>query len=129
MLRPDWDEPGWHRACSAPNDMPQLYINDNAETSPVTAETWGELLAALEAQADRDGVLLTVARFDGVDEPSFRDPGVVARRLAGVTDLHVETAAPTAFLRRCLLDTIPSLQQGTDQARQTGILFRGEDLT
>jgi hypothetical protein len=109
--------------------MPQLFINDKAQAAPIPAQTWGELLAALEAQADRDGVLLTAARFDGVDEPSFRDAAVVARPLRGVTELHIETAAPSAFLRQCLLDTIPSLRQSSEQARQTGMLFRGQDLT
>jgi hypothetical protein len=109
--------------------MPQLYINDQVDTAAIPAQTWGELLAALEARADRDGVLLTAARFDGVDEPSFRDADVIARPLGSVREVRVETAAPSAFLRQCLLDTIPSLHEGSAQARETGILFRGEDLT
>jgi hypothetical protein len=109
--------------------MPQLYINNKIQTAPIAAETWGELLAALEAAADRDGVLLTSARFDGVDEPSFREAAVVGRRLAGITELHVQTAAPSVFLQQCLLETIPSLRRSAEQARQTGILFRGDDLS
>ena len=109
--------------------MPQLYINDQVETTAIHAQTWGELLETLEARADRDGVLLTAARFDGVDEPSFRDAEVTGRPLNGVREVRVETAAPSAFLRQCLLDTIPSLHDGSVQARETGILFRGEDLT
>ncbi len=109
--------------------MPQLYINDQVETTPIPAETWGEMLAALEARADRDGVLLTAARFDGVDEPSFRDAHVVDRSLLAIREVRVETAAPSVFLRQCLLDTIPSLHNGSEAARRTGLLFRGENLT
>jgi hypothetical protein len=109
--------------------MPQIYINNKIQAAPMAAETWGELLAVLEAAADRDGLLLTSARFDGVEEPSFREAAATRRQLADVTELHIETAAPSAFLRECLLETIPSLRQSGEQARQTGVLFRREDLS
>lgn len=109
--------------------MPQIFLNDvphSVETSP---DTWGDLLASLDLQAAGQGLLLTTARFDGVDEPSFREPEVTARRLSAVRRVEVETATPAAFLRQCLLDTIRPLDQAADTAARLGTLYRRQDVS
>lgn len=109
--------------------MPQIFVNDVPQTTPISAATWGELLARLDEQAAGDGVLLTTARFDGVDEPSFRDPTVTARRLTAVSRVEVETATPRAFLRQCLLDTVRPLDQAADAAARLSAVYRRQDVS
>jgi hypothetical protein len=108
--------------------MPQIYVNDLPSTIDTSPQTWGDLLASLDEQAAGSGLLLTTARFDGVDEPSFREPEVTARRLSGLTRVDVETAKPTAFLRQCLLDSIEPLNEAAQLATRLSAQYRGHDL-
>jgi hypothetical protein len=108
--------------------MPQIFVNDLPHPLEAPAATWGDLLASLDEKAAGEGLLLTVARFDGVEEPSFRDPHVTARRLATVSRVEVETAAPAAFLRQCILDSIGPLEQAAERAAQLSETYRGHNV-
>lgn len=109
--------------------MPHIFLNDAPHAVEQSPETWGDLLASLDEQVAGQGLLLTTARFDGVDEPSFREPEVTARRLSEVQRVEVETASPAAFLRQCLLDTIRPLDQAADTAGRLGTLYRRQDVS
>jgi hypothetical protein len=111
-----------------PGAMPEVFVNDVLHEIGWTRPTWGELLATLDETAADQGQLLTTARFDGVEEPSFRDPQVTARRLTQVQRIHVETATPGAFLRQCLLDTIRPLEQASEMAARLSAVYRGRDV-
>ena len=108
--------------------MPQLYVNDAPQLIDFTPKTWGELLSRLDETAASDGVVLSAARFDGVDEPSFRDASVVARELAGLTRIDVETSVPAALLRECLLDAIRSLDEVAQRAIDLGATYRRHNV-
>lgn len=108
--------------------MPEIYVNDVPQELGIEPETWGDLLSALDERAARAGVMLSGARFDGVDEPAFRDAAVVARPLKDVRRVDVKMAVPAAFLRECLLDAIESLQQTTENARRLSVIYRGADV-
>jgi hypothetical protein len=108
--------------------MMEIFVNDVPHALPQTPQTWGELLANLDDHAADAGLLLTTARFDGVEEPSFRDPEVTARRLASVNRVDVETAAPAAFLRECLIESIEPMKQAAHMATELSAIFRGHDL-
>jgi hypothetical protein len=109
--------------------MLQVFLNDVPQKFHSTPSTWGDLLDTLDEQAANDGVVLSAARFDGVDQPSFRDPHVTGRTLSSVTRVDVETAVPTAFLRECLLDAIEGLEEAAKAAQMFGALYRGHDLS
>ena len=109
--------------------MLQIFVNDVPQTVDTPAVTWGDLLANLDEQAAGQGVLLTTARFDGVEEPSFREPQVTARRLADVERVDVETATPAGFLRQCLLDTIRPLDEAADVAARLSVVYRRQDVS
>jgi len=109
--------------------MPAIYINDVPLDLGNPQHTWGELLDTLDARAAEEGVLLTGARFDGVDEPSFREPNVTARPLSRVTRVDVETAAPAAFLRQCLIEALQPLQNAADRARTLSATYRQADVS
>jgi hypothetical protein len=109
--------------------MPQIYVNDVPQPVDAPLPTWGDLLASLDEQAAAQGFLLTTARFDGVDEPSFRDPQVTARRLTEVERVDVETATPAAFLRQCLLDSVRPLHEAADMTARLSSVYRQHDVT
>lgn len=109
--------------------MPQIYVNDVPQPLDAPPPTWGDLLATLDDQAAAQGFLLTTARFDGVDEPSFRDPQVTARRLTGVERVDVETATPAAFLRQCLLDSVRPLHEAADMTARLSAVYRQHDVS
>jgi hypothetical protein len=109
--------------------MLQLFVNDSPQELANSAETWGDLLVSLDTQAAQRGVMLSGARFDGVDEPSFRDAAVAGRPLAGIRRIDVQTAVPAAFVRECLLDAIPPLQETAQRAKALAGIYRGHDLT
>jgi hypothetical protein len=109
--------------------MPQIYVNDTPQAFENAPKTWGELLESLDARAAESGVILSAARFDGVDEPSFREPSVISRSLSGLARVDVETAVPAAFLRECLLEAIQPLQQTAEKARQLGSVYRRHDVS
>ncbi len=109
--------------------MAAIYLNDVPQEFDSTPKTWGDLLDRLDARAAESGVVLSAARFDGVDEPSFREPSVIARPLSDLRRVDVETAMPSAFLRECLLEAIPGLQATAQQARRLGDIYRGRDVS
>jgi hypothetical protein len=108
--------------------MTEFFINDVPGQIAVSPQTWGDLLASLDEEVNRTGLLLTGARFDGVDEPSFRDAQVTARRLSDVRRLEVETATPSAFLRQCLLETIGPLNYAAEATTALSVRYRAFDL-
>ena len=109
--------------------MPEIFVNDVRHALEAPPATWGDLLASLDEQAAGQGVLLTIARFDGVEEPSFRDPAVTARRLSDMVRVDVETAAPKVFLRQCIVDSIRPLEQAADRAGALSVIYRGHDVS
>ena len=109
--------------------MLQVFVNDTPQTLDVPAGTWGDLLKNLDEQVAGKGLLLTMARFDGVDEPSFRDPEVMARRLSEVARVEVETATPGAFLRQCLLETIGPLDHAAEMSARLSAIYRRRDVS
>jgi hypothetical protein len=104
--------------------MPQIFLNQVPRTFDPVPATWGELLETLDAGAADAGQLLSAARLDGVDEPSFRDPSLMNRQLAGIGRIEVETAAPTDFLRSCLLHTIEPLERVAEQTQRLAGVYR-----
>ena len=108
--------------------MPQIFVNDVLRPVEPPPATWGDLLASLDEQAAGQGVLLTIARFDGVEEPSFRDPAVTARRLSDMVRVDVETAAPRVFLRQCIVDSIRPLEHAAARAVALSAVYRGHDV-
>jgi hypothetical protein len=108
--------------------MALLYVNDVPQELEITPETWGDLLSSLDERAARSGVILSAARFDGVDEPAFRDPSATLRPLCEMGRVDVQTAVPAAFLRECLLETIQPLQHSADMAKRLSEIYRGHDL-
>jgi hypothetical protein len=108
--------------------MATIVVNNAENTAGKTWETWGELLASLDSDLCGSGRIVTAARFDGVDEPAFRDPGVVERRLDAVQKVEVESGTPVQLLLRTLDDTSAAVDELCGAARRTSDAFRGFDI-
>jgi hypothetical protein len=108
--------------------MPQIYVNDIPQDLVPNPSTWGELLDLLDAIAEDEGTILSAARFDGVEEPAFREPAIVKRALSSVQRVDVQTALPNAFLRECLLEAIPSLRDCADAVTGVAEAYRRGEL-
>ena len=108
--------------------MAQIYLNDSPHTPGDSPKTWGELLESLDAHVARTGLILSAARFDGVDEPSFREPFAMTRELADIGRIDVQTAMPAAFLRECLLEAIQPLQETAQTALRLAGVYRSHDV-
>lgn len=108
--------------------MLQIFINDVPGTVDAPPQTWGDLLANLDQQVAAQGLMLAAARFDGVDQPSFRDPEVTARRLADIRRVDVEAATPAALLRSCLVEALVPLRRAADTTLELSGSYRTADL-
>ncbi|MGE0813488.1 MAG: hypothetical protein AB7O28_16170 [Vicinamibacterales bacterium] len=95
--------------------MAECLVNLEPERFDFRPKTWGELLDGLDGRLAVDGRVVTAVRFDGVDQPSFRDPGVAAVPLDAVARIDVDAEQATALLRASLdaaSDSLPELVAG-----------------
>ena len=109
--------------------MSDVFVDGASHGLGSTLKTWGELLETLDAELGVRGVLLAAVRFDGVEQPAFREPSVTARPLTTVQRVEVETATPDALLRQSLAEAAEGIGQIADDVARVSALFRGNDLT
>lgn len=86
--------------------MPRVRVDDAlipAVNGPITFDA---VLSAMEPVLALGGRIVTAVRFDGVEEPAFREPDVRARPLADDTDVEVETTSPSELAAGALDDAV-----------------------
>jgi hypothetical protein len=110
--------------------MPRILLNDRAIDSPPpsSAVTWEEVLGGIDASIEGSGHVITAVRFDGLEEPGFRDPVVTGRLLGPEAIVEIETGPSGQFLQRCLADAADSLPILAHAARQIGERFRAFEV-
>jgi hypothetical protein len=108
--------------------MARVVVNGIEWRHTELPDTWGDLLDALEADLTAKGTLVTAVRFDGVDEPTFRSPALLARRLADLAHLEVESGSARALVARALQDAAGSLAGLSEAVTRVGADFRGADI-
>jgi hypothetical protein len=94
----------------------------------LTAETWGQALDAIDRHLAGRSHIVTDVRFDGVDEPAFRDPQVVELPLHDVATVEVVSGTPDSLLARCLAEAADSIEPLCQAAGSVGDEFRGFDI-
>lgn len=104
--------------------MMHLYIDRQPTALDQSMQTWADLLSRLDAEMDARGRLLTEVEFDGVGEPTFRDPLVLERSLGSVTRIDATTATPGDLLRDCLLEAAGIVAGLTTEAVAVAERFR-----
>lgn len=99
--------------------MDQVQVNGRPESFENPPETWGALLAALDRRLAADRRVVTAVRFDGVDQPSFRDAVCRHTAVAGIARIDVEAEDALALLRAAVDaagDSLPELVTGVRMA-------------
>lgn len=95
--------------------MTHCLVNDMPESLEFRPNTWGDLLDRLDARLAIDRRVVTAVRFDGVDQPSFREPDVTAVVLADVARVDVDAEEASVLLMASLdaaTDSLPALVTG-----------------
>jgi hypothetical protein len=109
--------------------MSDVFVDGAGHARGNACKTWGELLQELDAELGGRGLQLVVVRFDGVEEPAFREPSALALPLAAVQRVDVETATPDALLRQSLADFAEGIGQTADEVARVSGLFRQDDVS
>ena len=108
--------------------MPRLLLNDVEQSFENMPESWGELLEALEHRVAPQGEVVTAVRFDGVDEPTFREEAQVRLELRDLASVEVETTTRRALIDDALAQGSSAADALAAAAGQTSDTFRGGDL-
>lgn len=108
--------------------MPQCCVNDVPLPLLPGLQTWGDLLAEVERGAGDGRQVVTAARFDGVDHPSFREPEPLRQPLSAYHGIAVETVDAGELLRETVAMARESLPVLAASVCEAGQAFRGQQI-
>ncbi|MDP1569117.1 MAG: hypothetical protein Q8L86_03865 [Vicinamibacterales bacterium] len=108
--------------------MARILVNDTEHQPNPGPETWGELLRTLDESLGEEGRLVTAARFDGVDQPSFRDAEIESKALTSLSTVEVRTEQPGTLLSNCLGEAEAGVAAMGAAVLRLGEMFRGQDV-
>lgn len=108
--------------------MLRLMLNDVEQSCENLPKYWGELLQALEEEAGEQGEVVTAVRFDGVDEPTFRDGPYAIVGLRDLASIEVETATRRALIDEALTQGVSAADALAAAAGRTSDTFRGGNI-
>ena len=97
--------------------MPTLRVDSSlipAMKAPITVDA---LLSAVEPVLGESGRRVTALRINGVDEPSFREPDILARTLIGEDDVELDSTPVSVMARDALDDALRFLPELSEEAR------------
>ena len=98
---------------------------DGAQFNVARSTTWRQALARLDEALNGRGLIVTDVRFDGVDEPAFRDTRALDRRLADLACVDVSSGTPASLMERCMDDALGAVDVLSHAAVQVADQFRG----
>lgn len=87
--------------------------------------TWRQALSRLDRALARRGLIVTDVRFDGVDEPAFRDARALDRHLADLACADVVSGTPESLMERCMDEALGAIDVLSHAAVQVADQFRG----
>lgn len=85
------------------------------------------LLSAIEPVLAQSGRIVTALRINGVDEPAFREPDILARPLLSADEIDLETTPVGTMACDALDDAIRYLPALCDEARGVAAGLRGPE--
>jgi hypothetical protein len=109
--------------------MQRVLLNGVEESTIGACNRWGELLDRLDRSAAGDGKVLTAVRFDGVDQPSFRDPESAGRPLNTLLVVEAEAVSPDSLLDDSVSEAVAAANALAAGAERVGEAFRGFDVS
>jgi hypothetical protein len=105
--------------------MTRLFIDHHTVEIDRPVRTWADLLENLDQVMERRGRVLTEVQFDGVGEPTFREPDALARQLTTIARIDAVSTTPADLLRDCLLEAAGTVAVLTAEATDVAVVFRG----
>ncbi len=108
--------------------MSTVLLNGAPFSAADSLSSWGPLLEAVDRAVEPRGEIVALVRFDGVDEPGFREAAVLVRPLARDVVVEIETETPRQLVARVLDEgdaSVPQLERAT---RELAAGFRGVDV-
>ena len=108
--------------------MPRIVVNGKDQPSDSGLRTWGDVLDRVERALSPTGEVVTEARLDGVDQPTFREPSVMQMSLDDIDLVEVESARPAVLAARSLGEAVVALETLQRASGEIAQGFRGHDL-
>lgn len=108
--------------------MTTVLLNGTAFVPPTPVPSWGPLLDAVDRHVAPSGEIVAAVRFDGVDEPGFRDGAVLGVVLGSELIVEIETLHPNDLLGNVLDEASRSLPALAASARELAAVLRGAQV-
>jgi hypothetical protein len=105
-----------------------VLLNGTAFVPVTPAPSWGPLLDAVDRHVAPSGEIVAAVRFDGVDEPGFRDDAVLGLVLGSELIVEIETLHPNDLLGNVLDEASRSLPAVAASACELAGVLRGADV-
>jgi hypothetical protein len=102
-----------------------VLLNGTAFAPATPVPSWGPLLDAVDRHVAPSGEIVAAVRFDGVDEPGFRDDAVLGLVLGSEVIVEIETLLPTELLGNVLDEASASLPTVAASALELAGALRG----
>ena len=108
--------------------MATVLLNGSAFIPPTPVPSWGPLLDAVDSHVAPTGEIVAAVRFDGVDEPGFRDAAVLGLVLGHELIVEIETLHPRVLLGRVLDEASASLPVLAASCGELAAVLRGAQV-
>ncbi len=108
--------------------MTTVLLNGTAFVPTTPVPSWGPLLDAVDRHVAPSGEIVAAVRFDGVDEPGFRDGAVLGVVLGSELIVEIETLHPNDLLGNVLDEASRSLPALAASARELAAVLRGAQV-
>ncbi len=108
--------------------MPRILLDGSELDLAAGTPTWGAVLHDVDRRLAEAGRIVTDVRFDGLDEPAFREPGTLARPLRELAILEVLSGTPRGLMERCLEEAVAAISPLCAAALAVGEGFRSQKI-
>jgi hypothetical protein len=105
-----------------------VLLNGTAFVPTTPAPSWGPLLDAVDRHVEPSGEIVAAVRFDGVDEPGFREGALLDLVLGSEVIVEIDTLRPDDLLGGVLDEASRSLPALAASARELAAALRGAQV-
>jgi hypothetical protein len=110
------------------SSMATVLLNGSTFIPPTPVPSWGPLLEVVDSHVAPTGEIVAAVRFDGVDEPGFRDAAVLGLVLGHEIIVEIDTLPPRALLARVLDEASASLPAIAASCGELATVLRGAQV-
>jgi len=108
--------------------MAMVFVNGDITGVEYSANTWGELLEALDGQCAASGEVVTAVRIGRDEIPAFRTAQVVSQPLDANAEVFIDAARPADLILQTLDEADAAAQAIVESAAALGSSYRASDV-